>query len=195
LRKKRIMKTNFLLLALGITIFSCTKKDDPTPPPPVDNGPIGGNFVFTGYTGNTYDTSASGGTTTITVYTTTATNLKGSTAITAASITSKGLMYDYTTTGLTKNVTGSGTTTTILTPTTGSRGGSSSTMSSNYSIATSSGEITVDDAQFLFNPAFVLQPANKKHSYNLTGNVLKITTTYYDAATRHGSVSEATFTK
>jgi hypothetical protein len=180
------------------TLFSCKKETTPDPVPlPVDNGPIGGNYSLAVITTKYYDTIPGSGITTINEYTTATTNLKGSLAITGTSITSKGLMVDYILTGTRKEVNTStgATTTTTYTPQSGSRGESSTTYSSSYTISAASGEIMVTDAQYLFSPAFLIQPSNKKHKYTLTGGTLKITSETYDAANKTRSVNEVTFTK
>ena len=188
-------------MSLCFLLFSCSKEEkqpEPTPTPvPVDNGPVGGTYSLTGIVYVSYDTIPGSGITTINQYNTACTSVKGSATITATSINSKGLMYDFTTSGTKKEViTSTGaTTTTNYTPTTGSRGQSTSSVSSNYTISTTTGELTIDDAQYLFNPAFTSQPANKKHKYALTGNTLKVTTEQYDASAKFRSVNEATFTK
>ena len=188
-------------MALCLLLFSCSKEEkqpEPTPPPvPVDNGPIGGTYNLTGVVYTVYDTIPGSGITTINQYNTACTNIKGSATITATSINSKGLMYDFSTIATKKEIiTSSGaTTTTSYTPTTGSRGLATSSVTSNYTINTTIGELTIDDAQYLFNPAFTSQPANKKHKYALAGNTLKVTTEQYDASTRFRCVNEATFIK
>lgn len=191
------MKTLILILAIGISITSCSKNEGGNEAPVVDNGPIGGNYNFTGSTTKTYDTIPGSGIVTINEYTSTTSNHKGITAITAGSITSKGLMYDYSTGGIRKevNTTTGATVTTTITPFTGVSGNASSSTSSNYTIAVAAGELTINDAQYLFNPAFILLPANKKYAYVLSGNILTITATYYDAGTKHRAVSESSFTK
>jgi hypothetical protein len=187
-------------MALCLLLFSCSKEEKPQPtptPPPVDNGPIGGTYTLTGIVYISYDTIYGSGLTTMNQYNTSCTNIKGSATVSATSINSKGLMYDFTTNGTKKEViTSTGaTTTTNNTPITGSRGVGTSSVTSNYSINTTAGELTIDDAQYLFNPAFTSQPANKKHKYALAGNTLKVTTEQYDASTKFRSVNEATFTK
>jgi hypothetical protein len=193
------MRTTAILLMISLAaLISCKKESTPEPvPQPVDNGPIGGNYSLAGITTRYYDTIPGSGIITINEYTTATTNLKGSLAITANSLTSKGLMVDYTLTGTKKEVNTStgATTTTSYTPQTGSRGESNTTYSSNYTITAAAGEITVNDAQYLFSPAFLIQPSNKKHKYTLTGSTLKITSETYDASTKTRSVNEAIFTK
>src|SRR4051812_26633098 len=99
------MKKTAVLLALCFALFSCKKEnhEDPTPAP-VNNGPIGGTYTLTGVVSSAYDTIPGSGIVTIHEYHTTCTNLKGSTSITATSINSKGLMYDFATTGTQKEV-------------------------------------------------------------------------------------------
>lgn len=194
------MKKAILLATLGLVLFSCKKDVDPPAPAPtpvVDNGPIGGTYAFSSTVTKSYDTIPGSGILTINEYTTTAVNLKGTMTVTASSITSKGLMYDYTTTGTTKEVnTATGATGIInRTPLTGASGQSTTSVAKGYTISTATGELTIDDAQYLFNPAFVTQPAGKKHKYSLSGTTLKITTEQYDAAARYRVVNEATFTK
>jgi hypothetical protein len=194
------MKNTLLTAALCLALFSCSKDDnnqEPTPAPPVNNGPIGGNYNLTGLSTTSYDTIPGSGMVTINEYTTTSANLKGSITISATAMNSKGLMYDFTTTGVRKevNTTTGATVTTNMTPSTGSRGQSTSSVSSNYTINTGAGELTIDDAQYLFNPAFISQPGSKKHKYTLSGNVLKVITEHYDASTRYRVVNEAMFTK
>ncbi len=188
------MKTICSLFALCVLISSCSKKDSTTA---IDNGPIGGTYTFTSALTKTYDTIPGSGIATITEYTSSTTNHKGTVTVTASSINSKGLMYDYTTTGVKKEVnTSTGATiTTTTTPFSGTSGSASNTFSSNYTIAVAAGELTIDDAQYLFNPAFLPQPANKKYSYTLTGNTLKVTTAYYNAGNKSRMINEATFTK
>jgi len=189
------MKTTILILALGIAISSCGKSDNPAAPV-VDNGPIGGTYTFTGSTLITDDTVATIGVLNIYENIIATTNLKGSLTITLNNITCKGLMYDYTGNNTSKYVnTTTGATTTTNTPSSGSAGGSTVTYASNYTITTATGELTVTDGQYLFNPSFIFQPANNKYTYTLSGNTLKITTAYYNAANRSRSVSVATFVK
>ena len=190
------MKTTAFLFALCFGIIACSKNNSPaTDPQPANNGPIGGTYSFTSAEAKAYDTIPGNGILTINEYTSTASNLKGSLAITASSITSKGLLFDYTLVGTKKevNTTNNTTVTTAYTPSSDSRGQATTTYTSNYTINT--GELTIEDAQYLFSPAFLLQPTNKKHSYMLNGNVLKIVSTFYDPSTRTRSVYEATFTK
>ena len=106
-------------------------------------------------------------------------------------------MFDFTTTGTRKevNTTTGATITSTPSPTSGSRGAPTTNFGSTYTIATATTELTVNDAQSLFSPAFLLLPANKKCTYTITGNSLKVTSTYYDAPTRHREVTESTFTK
>ena len=192
------MKTQILILSLVVAFSSCGEKDStPNPVTPIDNGPIGGSFTFTSSVTKTYDTIPGSGINTITEYTTNTTNLKGSIAITATTIASKGLMNDYTTTGTRKevNTTTGATVTTTTTPLTGTSGATTTNYNSTYTISVASGELTINDAQYLFNASFISLPANKKYAYILTGNMLKITSTHYDAANKHRMVYEATFTK
>lgn len=121
----------------------------------------------------------------------------GSISVTATTISSKGLMYDYSTSGTQKEMNTSTGAVKISSygPILGSRGAMTAASSSNYAIDTNLGELTIDDAQYLFNPAFVSQPVNKKHIYVLTGNVLKVTTNTYTASSQSRMISEATFTK
>lgn len=194
------MKKAILLLAFSLVGFSCKKAVDspaPAPAPTVDNGPIGGTYAFSGSVTKSYDTIPGNGIVTINEYSTTAANLKGAMTVTASSITSKGLMYDYTTTGTTKEInTASGNTiTTNRQPQTGASGQSTTSFAKAYTLSAGTGELTIDDAQYLFNPAFIPQPAGKKHHYNLTGTALKITSEQYDAAAKYRVVNEATFSK
>jgi hypothetical protein len=191
------MKDVMTILALGLLI-SCSKGDTPgQTPTPVNNGPIGGTYNLTALTSVSKDTIPGSGIVTTTEYTTASTNLKGSIVVSATSMNSKGLMYDFTTTGVRKetNTNTGATTSANATPTTGSRGQTSSSVTSNYTINTTTGELTIDDAQYLFNPAFISQPSTKKHKYTLTGNVLKVITEYYDANAKYHVVNEASFTK
>jgi hypothetical protein len=188
------MKTTILILALGIAISSCSKSDTPAA---TDEGPIGGTYSFTGSSITTNDTVPTTGLLNINASTTTTTNQKGLITITAGTISSKGLMYDCTTVGTTKyvNTTTGATTITNNGPFLESKGSTTSSYSNNYTISTSNGELTITDAQYLFNPAFILQPLNNKHSYSLSGNILTVTTSYYNSTNRSRSVSIATFTK
>lgn len=193
------MKKALLAFAFGLVLFACKKDVDPpvTPTPAVDNGPIGGTYAFSGSVTKSYDTIPGSGIVTINEYNTATTNLKGTMTVTASSITSKGLMYDYTTTGTTKemNTANGATVTTNKSPQSGASGQSTSSWAKAYTISTATGELTIDDAQYLFNPAFISQPAGKKHKYTLSGTTLKITTEHYDAANKYRVVNEATFTK
>ena len=191
------MKNVITFLALGLLI-SCSKSDKTEPTPtPVNNGPIGGTYNLTSVTSVSKDTVHGTGIMTTTEYTTTIANPKGSIIVSASSLNSKGLMYDFTTTGVRKetNTSTGATTTTNATPLTGARGQTSSSVTSNYTINTTTGELTIDDAQYLFNPAFISQPSTKKHKYTLTGNVLKVITEHYDASAKYRVVNEATFTR
>jgi hypothetical protein len=142
-------------------------------------------------------TGAGSGTLQMTEYITTTSNLKGTITITADSIKSKGLMYDYVLTGSRKDkVISTGTeTTTTFTPANDSRGAATTNYKSSYTIAVAAGELTINDAQYLFNPAFVLLPNSQKYKYSLVGNTLKVTIEYYDPALRHREFYEATFQK
>jgi hypothetical protein len=195
------MKAVSLLCILAAALVSCSKssQSDPAPDPvaPVNNGPIGGTYTFTSLTEKTYDTIPGTGILTTHEYTTTTTNHSGSLVITAGTITSKGLMDNYVNTGTRKetNTTTGAVVTTNLSPTSGSSGAASTNYSSTYSIDTAVGELTISNAQYLFNPAFIMQPGNNKHSYTLTGNTLKVITNSYSASGRTRTISEATFTK
>lgn len=195
------MKLTAFIFALCLALLSCSKGGsnsgtEPTPTP-VNNGPIGGTYSFTTAVTKAYDTIPGSGITTINEYTTTGSNLKGSIVITAGAINSKGLMFDYTRTGNKKevNTSNNNTITTNYSPQSGSSGATTTSYTSNYTINTTTGELTVDDGTYLFCPAFLSQPANKKHSYTLTGNVLKVTSVHYDASAKYRTVHEATFTK
>lgn len=189
------MKTSVWFIALVVTISSCSKKGD-TAAPAVDNGPIGGTYTFTGCTLTTNDTTANPGVLNIFENVITPTNLKGTLTITSTTITSKGLMYDYTGVNTSKYVnTTTGATTTTTTPSSGSSGGSTQTYSNSYTISTANSQLTINDGQYLFNPAFILQPTDFKYAYTLTGNTLKITVAYYSPANRSRSLCVATFTK
>jgi hypothetical protein len=190
------MKNTSLLFLVALAFVSCNKSSNPGPAP-VNNGPIGGTYAFTALTDKFYDTIPGSGIVTMNEYTSTTTNHKGSVSITANNISSKGLMYDYTTTGTHKemNTTTGATTTTNYSPLTGTSGSASTAYNSNYTIDVTALELTIDNAQYLFDPAFISQPSNKKYSYTLTGNTLKVITNTYSATTRSRTVSEGTFTK
>ena len=190
------LKTIIFLFPAFLFLVSC-KKDNNSVTAPIDNGPIGGTYSFSTAVTKTYDTIPGNGVVTMNEYTTVGTNLKGTVTITATTITSKGLAYDYTLTGTKKEVnTATGAqTTTDYTPSSDSRGASYTSYNSSYTINRTAGELTIDDAQYLFNPAFLLQPANKKHSYTLNGNTLKVTSVYYNAGTNTRTINEATFIK
>lgn len=197
-RKLTAMKHKFMFLVLGLALFACKKGNDPDPAPlPVNNGPIGGTYNLSSVLIKSYDTIPGSGIMTITEYNTSCTNLKGSSTINATAINSKGLMYDFTTTGTRKEVNTStgATTTTAVTPITGTSGQTTSSVTSNYTINTAAGELTIDDAQYLFNPSFISQPSNKKHKYTLNGNALKVVTEHYNASARYRVINETTFTK
>lgn len=106
-------------------------------------------------------------------------------------------MYDYTLNGSRKelNTSTGAVVNTTFAPSSGSRGAATTTYKGNYTINTTAGELTIDDAQYLFNPAFTLQPLNNKHSYVLTGSILTVTSVHYNAATKYRSINEASFTK
>jgi hypothetical protein len=193
------MKNTLLLLIAFSALISCTKSGTTTTPPtpPVDNGPLGGTYTLTALTSKSYDTTAGSGILTMYEYITTTTNLTGSITITGSNISSKGQMHSYSTSGTRKEMnTASGAViTTNLSPLTGSSGSASGAFNSNYTIDATALELTIDNAQYLFNPAFISQPANKKHSYTVTGNTLKVTTNAYTSSSRSRAINEATFTK
>ena len=130
-------------------------------------------------------------------YITTTTNLKGTITITAGSISSSGLQYDFITSGTRKdkNTTTGNETNTPIGPTSGSRGAATANYSSAYTLSAATSTLTVTDAQYLFNPAFLLLPVSKQYKYSLTGSTLKITVEYYDPGTRYRGVYEAHFQK
>lgn len=192
------MRKATLPLALGLFLLACSKGNDPvTPDPVVNNGPIGGNYSLTAVTQKQYDTIPGTGILTIREYNFATTNIKGTLAITGASMTSKGLVYDFTRTGTTKEVnTANGqTVTTTHSPTTGTVGVTTSSYSSNYTIDATAKTVTVADAQYIFNPAFIMLPSNKTYFYATSGNTLTVTSVHYDATNKSRTISESIFTK
>jgi len=190
------MKFALSIFVFACVLFSC-KKSDNNSTTPVNNGPIGGVYTFTALTVKTYDTIPGSGILTTTEYTTTTTNHSGSLTITANNLNSKGLLYNFSTSG-TRKETNTSTGAVInsnISPFTGSSGATTSNYNSSYTIDVNALELTVDNGQYLFNPAFITQPSNKKHTYIVTGNTLKITTNTYNASNRNRTINEATFTK
>jgi hypothetical protein len=189
------MKENSLILALSVILFSCSKEKSPEPQ--VDNGPIGGTYSFSGYVSTTYDTIPGSGILNTTNYNTACSNFKGTITLTANQFSSKGLMCDFITTGVRKEIntsTGASNSTTI-TPITGTSGATTTSYSSSYTISTSAGTLGIPSADNLFSPMFILLPFNKTYKYVVTGNTLKITSEYYSALNMGRQIVEATFTK
>lgn len=188
-----------VICALVVTAFitSCGEKNNGNDTPPVDNGPLGGTYTFTSATTKSYDTIPGSGIETTYEYTSTTTNHKGTISFTANTVSSKGLMFDYLTSGVRKerNTTTGATTTTNTTPFTGTSGGASTTYSSAYTFSIAGSEMSINDAQYIFNPAFLILPASKKYTYTFTGGVLKITFESYTASSRNRMTYEGTFTK
>lgn len=194
--KKLTMKFTLSIFVFAFVLFSCKKSDNSTQTP-LNNGPIGGVYSFTALTTKTYDTIPGSGILTTTEYTTTTTNHSGTLTITSNNMNSKGLMYNFSRSG-TRKETNTSTGAVInsnISPFTGSSGVSTSNYSSSYTIDANALTLTIDNAQYLFNPAFITQPSDKKYTYALTGNTLKITTNTYSASNRNRTVDEATFTK
>ncbi len=189
------MKNCRFILALSVILFSCSKEKSPDTQ--VDNGPIGGTYSFSGYVSSTYDTIPGSGIVTTTNYNTACSNFKGTITITATLLSSKGLMFDFITTGVRKetNTTTGASNSSNITPITGSSGASTTSYSSSYTISTSAGTLVIPTADNLFSPVFIQLPSNKTYKYLLTGNTLKITSEYYSSLNKSRQVVEATFTK
>lgn len=181
------MKQIFTLSLLALLAISCKKNNGSTQ----DNGPIGGNYNYTGTTITSYDTMPGSGIQTITLYTTTTTNLKGTLTITKDKITNKGLMYDFNTTGTRKEVNTStgATNTNATTPITGSSGATTTSYSSTYAINTSTAELNIPTGELLFSASFIPQPATKKYKYTLSANVLTIISEQYAPSSFTGTSS------
>lgn len=192
------MKQLIYALALLALISSCGDKNSGTSEtPPVDNGPLGGTYNFTASTTKSYDTIPGSGIETTNEYTSTTTNHKGTISFTSNTVSSKGLMYDFNTSGVRKerNTTTGATVTTNISPFTGTSGGTSTNYSSSYTFSIAGSEMSINDAQYIFSPAFLTLPASKKYSYTFVGGVLKVTIESYSSTQRFRSVCEATFTK
>jgi hypothetical protein len=189
------MKISSLLFLLVFALVACDKSDNDEAP--VDNGPIGGTYKFTGSTTNLFDTSTGPGIMTTNEYTTTTSNHQGTITITAHNISSKGLMFNSSTAHTRKetNTSTGAVVTSNSGPFTGTSGSATDTYNSNYTIDVAAGQLTIDNAQYLFNPSFINQPLDKKHSYTLTGNTLQVTTNTYSASSRSRTVNVAIFTK
>ncbi|MEJ8843433.1 hypothetical protein WG954_13675 [Lacibacter sp. H375] len=190
------MKKNSFILALSVLLFSCSKEKSPEPQQ-VDNGPIGGTYTFSGYVSSTYDTIPGSGILTSTNYNTACSNFKGTITLTSNQFSSKGLMFDFVTTGVRKetNTTTGATNSTITTPITGTSGAATTSYSSTYTISTSAGTLNIPTADNLFSPVFIMLPFNKTYNYVVTGNTLKIKSEYYSALNKSRQVVEASFTK
>lgn len=197
-KKSNSMKKIIYALAVLAFVNSCGDKNSGTSEtPPVDNGPLGGTYNFTASTTKSYDTIPGSGIETTNEYTSTTTNHKGTISFTASTVSSKGLMYDFSTSGIKKErntVTGAIVTTNIS-PFTGVSGGVATNYSSSYTFSIAGSEMSINDAQYIFNPAFLILPASKKYSYAFVGGVLKVTIESYNSSQRARSVCEATFTK
>lgn len=190
------MKKTISILAFSAMLFSC-KKDANNNGTPVDNGPLGGTYSFTASVEKTYDSIPGSGILTTNEYTTTTTNLKGTVTFTATTISANGLMCDFNTTGIhkEKNTNTGATITTNTTPLTGTIGSSTATKSCNYTFSIPGSEMSIDDAQYVFFPSFLILPASKKYTYTLTGNILKVKIESYSASSQYRTVVESTFTK
>lgn len=191
------MKKVICILSATAVLMSCKKGGDEGGTTPVDNGPLGGTYSFSGTTSKSYDTIPGSGIVTTHEYTQTCSNFKGTITITANTISSKGLMFDYQNAGIRKetNTTTGATITTNLSYLPNSAGGAATAYSSAYTFSVAGSELSITDAQYLFNPGFLLLPASKKYKYTYAGNVLKITVDYYDASSKNRSTTEASFTK
>lgn len=190
------MKKIICTLAVAALLASCSKKSGGDTPP-VDNGPLGGTYTFTSATTKSYDTIPGSGIETTYEYTSTTSNLKGSISFTANTVSSKGLTYDFLTSGIRKekNTTTGATTTTNTTPFSGNSGSNTSNYNSAYTFSIAGSEMTITDAQYIFNPAFLILPASKKYTYTFTGGVLKIMFESYTPSSKNRMVYEGTFTK
>jgi hypothetical protein len=200
------MRTPVVLVIVLIVAASACKKST-TPggggTTPVDNGPLGGTYSFSSCNAKTNDTTVEPGTSpgvmnqVVKERIYASQSCSGKLIITKTNMKSEGQVWNYGVSGTEKTTNLSTNITTVGTylPYSDSRGISTTTYNSDYSFSIAGSQVQINDAQYLFCPAFLLLPAEKKYNYTFSGNQLTITVEYYSAANRSRSVTTSVFTK
>jgi hypothetical protein len=198
-----------LFIALIVATFTSCKKSETntntttTTPTPVDNGPLGGSYNFKSSLVVSYDTIIEPAVigqpafeiANITTYTSTVTS--GKITITKTNIKSEGLINTYSVvkTGTKKNLSTGAISNLTYLPYNDTRGTSNTSHNSDYTFSVPGSQMSINNAQYLFLPAFQIQPVDKKYNYTFASNDLTVSFEYYSAANRTKTSTTSVFTK
>ncbi len=200
------MKSLLLIALASLLLISCKKNETtptPTLDPVVDNGPLGGTYTYKSLLVVTNDTIIEPGQfggpsfEVATERTYTSTSCTGKLTITKTNLKSDGLIsnYGYTTTGTKKNLTTGAISILTYLPSSDTRGASTTSYNSNYTFSIAGAQLNITDGQYVFNPAFQIQPTDKNYRYTFLANELTVNYEYYSASNRTKNKTTAVFTK
>jgi hypothetical protein len=190
------MRYLILFIVSSIILFSC-KKNASTPAPLVDEGLLGGTYTFKSYNRNTQDTTVNAGFLIATYRNFNSTNCAGTLTITKNNLKADGLVWNYMEAGseMRTNLTSNASMIADFLTVNGSTGATTTSYSSNYTFSIAGTQLEVNDAQYIFCPAFQIMPIDKKYNYTLVGNDLSITISYYNPVSRSRYLGTAVFRK